>query len=520
MPDLADIKRHLLSLRVVIAGTVTLAVMFAAVIAYEYSAERLRQQHLTSVKTELNRLADLTGLAMREPLWQFSSREAESIIDSVFVNPFVLMIEVKDHAGIVFATRTRQEIVYLTTNGQTLSAKQRVSRDGADIGELQVVMSTAEYFEKLRNTRSEHLQIAFLIVSISLVIILIMLQWNFVRPVNQLVDASQQLSKGNLDDPIPAARLTELGTLASSLETTRIALIRLFDEAKDRNRALESSNTYLEQRVAERTQSLERALEDLRRAQDEIVQTEKLASLGRIVAAVAHELNTPIGNALTVATAVAEDIKQLKKEIQEPSPKRSLIKAALERFDEGVAIFVGSIQRAATLIGNFKQVATDQTSDQRRNFDLAITTAEILSTLKPVARKSSCEIVSSLESGIGCDGYPGSYGQVLTNLVINAIIHGYAEEGNGGKIYVTVQAVAPDQASLTVRDEGVGMTKDVKRRIFDPFFTTRLGHGGSGLGMNIVHGLVIKTLSGSISVKSSPGMGAEISIVFPRICPV
>jgi two-component system NtrC family sensor kinase len=131
--------------------------------------------------------------------------------------------------------------------------------------------------------------------------------------------------------------------------------------------------------------------------------------------------------------------------------------------------------------------------------------------------KQSCKIVTDLEPDIECDGYPGAYGQVLINLVMNAAVHAYPE---GGTVYVSVKALSADQVCVSVRDEGVGMPLDIQNKIFEPFFTTRLGQGGSGLGMSIVHGLVNKTLGGSITVTSTPAVGTECVLHFARVAPV
>jgi len=273
----------------------------------------------------------------------------------------------------------------------------------------------------------------------------------------------------------------------------------------------------LEEQVARRTESLAAALKDLQHAHNEMMQTEKLASLGRIVAAVAHELNTPLGNAVTVGSTIGDELSTLRLEMQSKTPRRSLMTAALDKCDQGVLILMRSLERAASLIGNFKQVAADQTSDQRRKFDMAKATEEILSTVSAVVNKQSCRIVTDLEPDIECDGYPGAYGQVLINLVMNAAVHAYPE---GGTVYVSVKALSADQVCVSVRDEGVGMPLDIQNKIFEPFFTTRLGQGGSGLGMSIVHGLVNKTLGGSITVTSTPAVGTECVLHFARVAPV
>jgi len=512
-------RERIRSLQVLITSTVVLGVLFAALIAYEYSADRLRDRHLIEVQAELAQVANLTALAMREPLWQFVPEQAESIIDSVFVNPYVLTIEVKDHAGVMFATRQRSELSSLSARGLTVETVKPILRDGSGIGQLRIVMSTAGYFSKLEETRSQYLRSTGLTVSIALIIILLVLQWNFVRPVNRLVVSSQLLAKGALHQPIVPSALTELGTLAHSLETTRQSLIQLFNDLERRNSELASVNIHLEMRVAERTKSLEDALKELGRAQNEIVQAEKLASLGRVVATVAHELNTPIGNALMVATTIEENIRNLRSEISQATPRRSVITALMDRSDQGLDVFLRSIQKAAALISSFKQVTAEQDNDFRGGFDLAAVTEGALRTLEGFTRKSSCQLILNLQPGVACEGFAGSFGKVVINLAMNAVLHGYPENGKGGRVIVETMSVGTDRAILIVRDEGVGMNEEVRQKIFDPFFTTRMGQGGSGLGMNIVHGLVTRTLGGTISVKSSPGLGTEITIIFPRVAP-
>ena len=518
-PQFQSIRGHLMSLRVIILAVLALGVSVSILLAYLYTADKLRERHLAAASTATESLADLTALALREPLWQFDSAQAESMIDSVFVNPDVLLIEVIDHAGVLFASRRHSGLDGFERQGLVITSLRVIVRDEVKVGKLKLVVSTAGYLEELEETRKIFVRSAVLVVVVSLIVILLVLNWSFIRPIDRLVSVSARLATADLDEPIPALPSTELGRLASSLETTRIALIDLFAAVRERNRALEDANIHLEARVAERTRSLEKALDDLTRMQDEIVQSEKLASLGRIVAAVAHELNTPIGNALTVATFVADELDAIRDELTRPAPKRSLVNETLSRTKDGTDLLVKSIQRAAELITDFKQVAVDQTSDQRRVFDLAEVTGEVLNTLAPTVRRSACEFVTELESGVACDSFPGAYGQVLNNLVMNALIHGYTEQERQGPIAIAVKRISGDCACLAVRDEGRGMTDEVRHKIFDPFFTTRLGQGGSGLGMNIVYRIVTNVLGGSIAIESAEGRGTEIRVTLPLMAP-
>lgn len=503
---------RLRSLRVAIAMTVVLGVLLASFLSYVEQTSDLREQHIAQIRTEMNHLGTLTSLALREPLWQFEAEQANSIMEAAFVNPDVVSIAIWDDKGTPFATRTRSaedaRLVDSTTHV--------VERNKTMVGKLTIQMSTAGYLRKVNAVRLQYLRNAAQISVGALLFILLLLHWRLVRPLEELVRASGRLEKGQLDVPIRPVFRDEVGALADSLEATRLALLHLIAQLESRNLELTDANEHLEQRVAERTESLEQTLQTLERAQEEIIQTEKLASLGRVVAGVAHELNTPIGNALTVASTIQGELGELKTELDSGSMRRSSLTQFIARADEGLALSLKNLQRAAHLISDFKQVSVDQTSDQRRQFDLAEVSTEILNMLQPMLRKSGCHITKNLSPGLVCDSFPGRYGQVLTNLVINATIHAF-DGKTGGNISVSIGAADADTVELVVADDGLGMEDHIRARIFDPFFTTKMGRGGTGLGMNIVHGIVTRILEGQITVHSTPGAGSRIRVVFPRV---
>lgn len=502
------------SLRVVIALTVVAGVVLASFFSYVEQTSDLREQHITQIKTEMDHLGALTALALREPLWQFEAEQANSIMEAAFINPDVVSIAIWDDKGAPFATRSRDP----QDPSLVESAVRTVERNKTLVGKLEIRMSTAGYVRKVNDVRMQYVRQGLQISIGALVVILLLMHWRLVRPLEDLVAASGRLEKGQLDVPIRRVFQDEVGALADSLEATRLALIHLIAQLESRNQELTDANEHLEQRVTERTESLEMTLETLERAQEEIIQTEKLASLGRVVAGVAHELNTPIGNALTVASTIQTDLEVLNAEFTAGTMRRSSMSTFIARAEEGLGLSLSNLQRAAHLISDFKQVAVDQTSDQRRDFDLAEVTTEILNMLQPTIRKSGCEVHKILCPDLACDSFPGRYGQVLTNLVMNATIHGFTP-GAPGRISVRIGLVDEHLAELVVEDDGVGMPDAVRARIFDPFFTTKMGRGGTGLGMNIVHGIVTRVLGGQITVHSATGEGTRIRVVFPRVAP-
>ncbi|AFL72129.1 ABC transporter substrate-binding protein [Thiocystis violascens] len=279
-----------------------------------------------------------------------------------------------------------------------------------------------------------------------------------------------------------------------------------------------TQNYGLEQRVAERTHDLRETLAQLERAQTDLVQSEKLAALGDLVAGIAHELNTPIGNAVMLASTLADQEFNFREQMA-----AGLSRAALQRFVDAVRdnseILLRSLQRAAELIGSFKQVAVDQASYQRRNFALEEVTREIALTLHPRLRHSPATLDVSVAPDLWLDSFPGPLGQVLMNLIQNALLHAF-EGRAAGQIRIESRPAAPGHVGIRISDDGCGIDPANLGRIFDPFFTTRLGQGGSGLGLHIVYNLVTGLLGGTITVQSVPGQGTAFDIELPSIAPL
>jgi PAS domain S-box-containing protein len=289
-------------------------------------------------------------------------------------------------------------------------------------------------------------------------------------------------------------------------------------ERKQAEQELQALNTTLEVRVQERTQELQQALDVLSNAKDELVRSEKLASLGALVAGVAHELNTPLGNAKLVASTFSMRLRDFEASVQ-AGLRRSTLEAYMRDTAEIAQILERNLQRAAELLGAFKQLAVDQSSHQRRGFELGEVVGEVALALSPTLRRSGVRLIDQVPAGLQLDSYPGPLGQVLINLINNAVVHGFADR-SPGSVWVGAEAVDGEHIRLWVRDDGRGIPAQDHKKIFDPFFTTRLGQGGSGLGLHIVYTLVTGVMGGRIEVHGEAGRGAEFVMVLPCKAPL
>jgi len=242
-----------------------------------------------------------------------------------------------------------------------------------------------------------------------------------------------------------------------------------------------------------------------------LIETERLAALGGLVAGVAHEISSPIGTSLTVASTLARRSADFTGQIASHEVRR----AVLVEFTDGCRVasaqLVANLQRAAELIQSFKQVAADRSSDDRRLFDLKLATEQVIASVRARLLKSQSSLVVEIPSDVTMDSFPGPYGQVLTNLIFNAVTHGFADQP-GGQISIKARRIGLDRVEITFADDGSGMPEEVRRRAFDPFFTTRRAQGSTGLGLYIVHNLVTQELGGRIALASAPGKGTTVSM--------
>ncbi|WP_420133361.1 sensor histidine kinase [Rhodopseudomonas sp.] len=277
---------------------------------------------------------------------------------------------------------------------------------------------------------------------------------------------------------------------------------------------------YRARRLFETTEALrletaraETSLQALQATQAHLVQAEKLASLGQLVAGVAHEVSTPLGLALTASTTMQGDVKGLSQMVESGQVRRSELVRGMGRLEQGLQLTWQSLHRASEMIHTFKQVAVDHANEQQDTFELQGWLAETFDKLKPLLARRGLAVEVSAPPGIMLHSYPGALGQLMSILAFNAAEHGYPD-GAGGVF--TVTATQPDPATLRIvcADRGVGIAPELRDRIFDPFFTTRRDSGNAGLGLHIAFNLVVSTLGGTIELIEQDS-GAAFAIEIP-----
>ena len=327
---------------------------------------------------------------------------------------------------------------------------------------------------------------------------------------NALKDANETLER-RVEE-----RTQELNALNQELTAMNEEMTAMNDELAAMNESLLHANDRLQKEVAERQRAetdLKEALETQKNMQEYLIQSEKMQALGGLVAGVAHEINTPVGVGVTAASHLKQITGQFLELCSTGSPRRKDMTDYLEDMTEAADILLKNLERASQLIKSFKQVSVDQASETQRKFNVRQYLGEILLSMNPRLKKTRLEVAVECGEELEIDGYPGSFSQIITNLVMNSLIHAF-EPDTAGKIRIVATA-AEQNVQIVFADNGRGIAAEHLPKIFDPFFTTKRGCGGTGLGLSVIYNIVVQKFGGTIVCDSHPGLGTVFTIQFP-----
>jgi two-component system NtrC family sensor kinase len=503
-----------------IQGRLTLLFVVIVTLVLAISGSYTRYSLRNELESNYQRLREgvLTRLQISLPsaLWDLDKSKVESIVEAEMLPPEVVAIRVYDSSVGLFAGKIRDARGHLVAPGprvEAAGAPVEASlwfKDGAavqpvPVGKVVINFSRARIDAALASELM-HKTVEVLLLDIILVLALSLSLRVVFAPLRQLRDALFELAARGSGEVVelPESRRDELGEV-----------IRGFNQIQRRMKSTIARIRAAEDAARRSAQQAAQALHDLRQTQESLLQAERLASLGGLVAGVAHEINTPVGIALTSASVLKEATDRMQAAVKRDGLKKSDVMRYLDTADESARLIMNNAYRAAHLIHSFKQIAVDQTSEARRQFALRDYIEEIVASLRPALKKRPIRLTLECPPEIVLDSYPGAFAQVVTNLVLNCAEHAF-DAGAAGDIRIGAR-LDGETVELQVADNGKGIAPELLDRIFDPFFTTRRGQGGTGLGLNIVYNLVARQFGGAIAVSSKPGHGTVFTLRIARV---
>jgi|GEM_PF-2277318 len=493
-----------------ITGTLFVILSTSSFFLYKEKKEQEYEHYQKSIISLQKQLE----ISLLNGFWQLDSKYINAVIKSNMQNEYIVAISAKDQGNLYVGILKAKDgsLVELQPDFQpdhSDSLTIDFTHEDLAIGVVEIFFTDHPFLKRIEAFLLTLLLIEFVtIFTIGSILFFAMNRYIF-TPINSLEFA---LAKANnldfesndesIDYDLPTSDYLEWNAL---VDRVNAIINKIIQELH--NRQFAEIDALLEKNNAET------AYNELVKTKNSLVQTEKMAALGRLVAGIAHEINTPIGIALTVASQLNGETTKLNKKVNENALKKSDLDSYMELANESSHLILSNTQRASELIQSFKQIAVDQSSQIKREFFLCDYLKEVLHSLNPKIKITPIDVDFDCTEVIAMNSYPGALSQVITNLILNAIIHAY-EDQQAGTIKIRVTAVDKN-VEIKVKDDGMGIDETTLGKIFDPFFTTKQGKGGTGLGLNIVFNIVTQTLNGRISVNSEIDQGTCFTINIP-----
>ena len=493
-----------------------------------FSYFALRADLTESYENRKQELAKRLQVNLANALWNYDENQAASVIEAELDSPDVMAIYVfqkvgegsDSAAGSLLAFRSKLS----AEAGKSGHVPALQSEETVRVPLYEIFPSTFANRPKAPDVEAGHALITFsrdrlndllrrqlLSLAAEIIVLNLVLGFALFSVVSRLVIAPLALLSRAFNE---LTKNPQGGELEIKCEDEFGEIVDAFNQIERRLTSDIERRDAAEKKLIETNSELTRTLDTLTLAQESLVQSEKFASLGSLVAGVAHEINTPVGVAVTGASFLLEEAKKFEQKVNDGTIKKSEFLSFIDSVSEGAKLVLTNTERAAHLIQSFKQVAADETSEARRSFELQSYLSEVLTSLRPRFKKTGISVELLCPPGITMDSFPGLLAQVLTNLITNALRHGY-DEGDHGRVEIRAR-LDNDWVIIECANDGKLIPPEHLAKIFEPFFTTKRSEGGTGLGLNIVFNIVTQRLGGTVRVRSDVAGGTCFTVRIPQ----
>jgi C4-dicarboxylate-specific signal transduction histidine kinase len=495
----------------IVLASIAISCVATITLIYTNYKEEEKQFHARVIEIQSSHMTSLANA-----LWHFDSKQIDVQGEGISNLYYIGYVRISSDNNTLYETGNAADT---PQDDHFVIPIEHTSRV---IGELEIGFARDRILENIIQSARK---IIFMQVLAGLLLAVLLL-WRVHHIITRhLIDLNKQLEDKSSPNTHQLLSLNrdpyddELSAVVDSFNQLTKELNTELKSKEEAQQALAETNNKLEQRVEERTENLQEAidelhntLENLRNTQSQLIESEKLSSLGGMVAGVAHEINTPIGLCITTHSFIKDLFKDMNQRFESGNISKSNFTEFMVSMEESVDILSKNLERAAKLVKSFKHVSEDQAGEAARKFNLEEYLQEILSTLHPKLKMTKHTVSIRCPDDIDIHGYPGALSQVITNLVMNSLLHGFEGIDEGD---ISIEAERRDnQVEILYADNGKGLTKEAKVKIFEPFFTTKRGYGGTGLGMHLVYNLVSQTLQGSIQLQQA-SQGCAFIITIP-----
>lgn len=488
---------------------------------------------LKSFETDLESMVNVAAFSLEEPLWHLNHDTLISVCDSFFQKDSVSQIIVQDLSlGVMYERKT-----YAASHSDDflVTVEKDIMHNNRKIGSIHFTMT--RYYMDEQNKQNVLINyVEMFLLVFFLTTILIMIISKITRPLSDLKTAFEQVAESN-DDSMPQIEVKgsdEIADLTNGFNTMSYNIFDARNSIRQLNEVLEDKVelrtlelntknqelhdslevlTKTQNELIDSNKSLSKTLKELQEIQDLLIESGKMAMLGELVAGIAHEINTPVGVSLTVSSFIEKELKQMLKKVNSNTLTKKEFTTTLTTLQESSASVVRNLLRAGELISSFKQVAVDQTSHSVRRFNFFEYVDEIFLNLKSQFKNRNIELINKCPEELYVVSYPGAYSQILTNLIMNSLIHAF-DDDDAGKITIDVEEY-DNTLKITFSDDGHGIPEEYVQKIFNPFFTTKRGYGGTGLGLNLTFNITTNVLKGNIKCESELNKGTTFIMSVP-----